>query len=492
MQKVIGLLLCAVVATAVLSGCDSGETVSTRDNDVFQPLNVEGPINASERAPEPTKVAASSRVHTCQIHVVPIDARVLIEPAPSVSSNQPGSYEFDVPENTSFQLTITSEGREKFQQIIKHEETDVKLYIWLGPDFQWWLADAQRKFESGDLSGAWTSLGVARAVNAKNVSTEPLEQQLRLALTPTLTPKASETSEPELSSTAADPLFSVRRLIDARIYDAAMLLIDDRLEDDPLDSSALAARGYCLFKQGRIHEAVQVLSDVVDRQPDHYWAIFYRGVAMVELFQPDLATADFRRCLELAAEPAESLHYYLGLSLEQLGRSDEAIEHYSSALRINPDHTASRLNRCVLLLAEGSTEEAIDDASSILANQPTHPIALNSRGVAYAVRGETESAIDDFSAVIKAEPDYVEPRFNRAIGYLKSHHYIESVEDFSVAVQSDPDEPEFRIGRARAWMQLGEFEKAGDDLAVALERKPSDPNAIQLQQIVQRSIDQAD
>lgn len=486
MQKVFGSLICAAILITVQTGCDSGQTESARDTDVFQALKVESSNGQSGTIEEPVAVSVPARFYRCWIQVLPADAKVLIEPEPLVSSSGPGSYEFEVSENASFELLVTKEGLEKFQQVIEYGESDQRLCISLAPDFNWWMTDAQQKFESGDSLGAWSSLGVAKAVNTKNGSTEQLEREIRLALAP----KKPEALEPGISPTEAEPLLAARQLIDAGDYDAAMLLIEDRLQNHPLDLNAEAARGYCLMQLGRIHESVQVLSAVIDQQPDHYSARFSRGVAMVEQFQPDEAMADLGRCLELTDEPAEQLHYYLGVASEQLGRSDEAIEHYSSALHIHPDHTASRLNRCILLLDAGAVEAAIEDATSILAKQPEHAVALNNRGVAYTARGETASAIDDFSAAIKSAPGYVEPRFNRAISYLNLHDYNESVEDFSVAIQRDPDEPGLRIGRARALMQLGEFQRASDDLAAAIEREPEDPDAIQLQQIVERSMNQ--
>ena len=62
---------------------------------------------------------------------------------------------------------------------------------------------------------------------------------------------------------------------------------------------------------------------------------FIYGQALLQAGRTDEALARFRRALELNPNFADA-HYQLALALRQLGRDDEAQEHFQAARRRAP------------------------------------------------------------------------------------------------------------------------------------------------------------
>jgi tetratricopeptide (TPR) repeat protein len=249
---------------------------------------------------------------------------------------------------------------------------------------------------------------------------------------------------------------------------------------------ALKNRGFCQLQVGNLNDAINDLGKAIRTRPGDGDAYFLRGIALLKANQPVQALIDFRQSLELSSEPDVELHYYLAAALEQSGKFTEAIEQYDTAIELDSNHFASRLNRCILLADQGQADLAFEDASVALSINPQHAIAVNSRGAANVLRGKLDEAQADFDLAIELAPDYAEAWFNRALLQSRQQRYRGAIDDFTQAIKQDPDSIEFYLGRAKARLQVGEFTKAKSDLNLILDRDPKHDEATRLQEVLPR------
>src|SRR5262249_8436000 len=82
-------------------------------------------------------------------------------------------------------------------------------------------------------------------------------------------------------------------------------------------------------------DAVPFLQRVQGEHPSDFWANLALGVVLVEK-NPGESIRYLQAALALRPRTA-LVHDYLGLALLGIGRSDEAIEHFQQALRIDPE-----------------------------------------------------------------------------------------------------------------------------------------------------------
>ena len=66
-------------------------------------------------------------------------------------------------------------------------------------------------------------------------------------------------------------------------------------------------------------------------------------------------------------------------------------------------------------MKQGEYQEAIDDYTSAIKINPDDADAYVNRGAAYHNLGKHQEAIDDFNTAIKINPDYAKAYYNRGM-----------------------------------------------------------------------------
>lgn len=125
--------------------------------------------------------------------------------------------------------------------------------------------------------------------------------------------------------------------------------------------------------------------------------------------------------------PNALAHYNLGMALQDMGMTAEAIRHYREALRIDPNDADVKYTLARVLTDRGSTKE-LDEAirlfeAAIDAN-PEFGAPHNCLGVALAKRGRLDEAIREFRKALRLSPDMFEAQNNlaKAIALKRRHH----------------------------------------------------------------------
>jgi tetratricopeptide (TPR) repeat protein len=108
----------------------------------------------------------------------------------------------------------------------------------------------------------------------------------------------------------------------------------------------------------------------------------------LELGKSDSAIAHFTTSLRLKPQSAAA-HYNLGTALTVARRLDEAAAEYRQALRIDPDYANAHNNLGNVLLAQRRFDEAIHEFSEVVRLQPASAAAQKNLAAAYAAAGRS-------------------------------------------------------------------------------------------------------
>jgi len=133
-------------------------------------------------------------------------------------------------------------------------------------------------------------------------------------------------------------------MIDAGHYDLAEPVLREVLAEDDEYFAAHGELGRCLLRQNKLPEAVQSLRRAMELDPGAEGVQSMLGATL--FMQEDYAAAV--DALELAIRLNPDLyqnHFNLGMTMEKLGRTDEAIKHYQDCLEVAPNvvHARQRL-----------------------------------------------------------------------------------------------------------------------------------------------------
>ncbi|MBN1336213.1 MAG: tetratricopeptide repeat protein [Deltaproteobacteria bacterium] len=144
------------------------------------------------------------------------------------------------------------------------------------------------------------------------------------------------------ASLAAMRLSRVRQAYEAEDLWTAVLEAEEILDDKPDDVEALELLGDAELDLGHGREAELIFARL--RGSDERNPTYLSGLAIARFLSVDFegALAAATAALAISPDDAEA-HAYAGLSLERLGRYEEAAGHVSEAARIDPEGFPSPL-----------------------------------------------------------------------------------------------------------------------------------------------------
>ena len=120
--------------------------------------------------------------------------------------------------------------------------------------------------------------------------------------------------------------------------------------------------------------------------------------------------------------------------------------------------------QAVQLHEAGDLLGAVDAYTAALRIQPDHPGVRSNLGAAYVKLGKYDEAIEQYRAAIRVD-DKPAFRFNLALAYYKAARLPDAIEAFQAVLAASPDNAPAALLLADAMLQNGEFQKVIDLLA---------------------------
>jgi serine/threonine protein kinase/Tfp pilus assembly protein PilF len=161
-------------------------------------------------------------------------------------------------------------------------------------------------------------------------------------------------------------------------------------------------------------------------------------------------------------------HYWQATTLAFAGKYAEAVTALDRALRLNPRHYWSWLQRGLCHTALGKHELALADFNACVALWPESPWGYFNRGRALEQLGNGAEAVADYGEVLKLDPTFPPAYVNRGLARLRLRQYAEALADFDGAAALGHADAGLHAGRGLALEGLGRAEEA--DAAFARAR----------------------
>ncbi len=175
---------------------------------------------------------------------------------------------------------------------------------------------------------------------------------------------------------------------------------------------------------GAPETALRIAQQALAANPRNVPALLRAGSAQAALGQPDQAARTFLKALavdqdnndaalglgriKLAADPAAAADIFLrittrdpgnvpalidlGVATDLLGHHNEAQRHYRSALAIEPERLAAKVNLALSLALSGDPQQALQILRPLAAGPETSPRIRQDLAVAVALEGDSAEA----------------------------------------------------------------------------------------------------
>ena len=195
------------------------------------------------------------------------------------------------------------------------------------------------------------------------------------------------------------------------------------------------------------------------------------GNALVERGRTEEAVEQYLQALRMEPKFVKAYNN-LGFALDKQGHTEEAVEQYLQALRIKPDYVEAHYNLGNALVKQGRTEEAIEYYLQALHMEPKFAEAYCNLGVALNRQGRTEEAIEQYLQALRIKPDYLKAHYNLGLALFSKGDIKGTVDRFRKVLQIDPNNTEVQN---RLNEILATLDREISRIQAELMLKPEDP-----------------
>ena len=158
-------------------------------------------------------------------------------------------------------------------------------------------------------------------------------------------------------------------------------------------------------------------------------------------------------------------HNIMGIALQKQNKLEEAIEAYSKAISIKPDHADAYNNMGIALKDQGKLDEAIEAYNKALSIKPDYVISCINMGIAFEDQGKLHKAIDAYNKALSIKPDDAESHrhLSALTKYTLNDPQISVVDDLLKRENlNDSDRSLLHYTHAKMQEDLGDLSAAFD------------------------------
>ena len=186
-------------------------------------------------------------------------------------------------------------------------------------------------------------------------------------------------------------------------FDEAVGLLRDALDRDPNSAEAHRNLANALLALNRLDQAVLGYENALAIDPDDAEASFGLASALHALGRHQQTITRYERAIAIDPDYAEA-HYGLATALQALNRHQEAVPFYENALEIDADYAEANYGLATVLQVLNRHEEAIRFYGRTLVLTPDNGAAYHSYGVALEEIGRLQEARLAHERAVTLEP----------------------------------------------------------------------------------------
>jgi eukaryotic-like serine/threonine-protein kinase len=163
-------------------------------------------------------------------------------------------------------------------------------------------------------------------------------------------------------------------------------------------------------------------------------------------------------------------HYWRATSLAFTRQYKEAITELDQALRVNPRHYWSWLQRGICHVEINEQALAVGDFNACIALWPEFAWGYFNRGNVLDQLGKKSEALADYTLALGRDPDLTSAYLNRALVYLDTGRPAPALADLDQAAAKGADDVNLHAGRGLALEALGRHQEADKAFQDAWQR----------------------
>ena len=231
-------------------------------------------------------------------------------------------------------------------------------------------------------------------------------------------------------------------------------------------------------REGFPHESVQILNQHFQElqqknQPISFAELLQFSRLLITTGRPAEAIANIREALK--SQPRNyDLWNMLGVALRRLGKSEEALQTYDNAIKIDGKNTSAVLNRANTLLDLNRAVEAAAIYGQLVRLNPKSHEFQRLLGTAYVKMGDLPKAVARFETALRLKPDDIVSWIDRIKVATDFEKHAEAFELVEKALVKLPNNHRLIEARIMVLRRGGRFKEAEALLEARIAEAPDD------------------
>ena len=233
----------------------------------------------------------------------------------------------------------------------------------------------------------------------------------------------------------------------------------------------------CTWVQVGYWKSTKTLFQHVVNVADRSWLAHNNlGAALEKEGRLEEALRHYSKALRIAPE-IEEIAVNIGIIYMKQGKVDEAFKYFSQALRTKPKLVEAHINMGNLLMTQGKVDEAMEHYSEALRLRPDSFAGHKNVGMLLAKQGKVDEAINHYSEMLKIRPNDAEGHFLLGVALAGQGRVDEAVGHFSEALRIKPDYAEAHNNLGVILEKQGKLDEAISHYSEALRTDPDNLGA---------------
>ena len=243
----------------------------------------------------------------------------------------------------------------------------------------------------------------------------------------------------------------------------------------PIDQAIMLAGQQ--IDAGQLQSAEGILRQVMQKQPNHPFALHLMGIIAHRAGRAELAIELIGKAIDILPNNAQ-FHTNIGEMHRMLKHLDNAIRHGEQATRLEPNNATALSNLGIAWYDNKDYERAAACQNKALEINPNLPQALNNLGSIQRELKDKEGAIAYYRKVLAIAPDYLEARNNLGAVLTELEKPEEAINELIQVIRTRPQYPDAHSNIGNAFLLLENYDKAMAAYNQTLALSPDNPAAL--------------
>jgi len=237
-------------------------------------------------------------------------------------------------------------------------------------------------------------------------------------------------------------------------------------------------------EQKEYEVAIERYQQLLGIVPDHAQTHFYLGIVLEELGRTERAIEHYKKSIALTAKEPQAgagkpdsfdaaAHGHLADACSKLQRWEEAIKAYQQVLAIRADDVGAMIKLGHAFTGAKLIPESILMYEQALTLLPENALVHRHLGASLLLMGQVNKAVECFDQALSLRPDYFAVRIELALALRQLGRAEEALVPLEEAIGLKPNDEEAHINLALTHKQLGQTELAMERLEQLLTINPS-------------------